>query len=272
MAKKNTNQLLIIGVIVVAALFVFKGGLPGQQTVSGFTDVKRGIVLGTNTITSGTPTVYRGSTLDVKLAVTTSSGNKAITIHEEAPFNIIGLPGKIYETAMIDQIQVQDETKIYQVNPTVGTHSFTGKYSVNGGADQAISGITSINVVSCAVSSESCNNKDDDCDYSVDESLTQTCYTGPAGTQGKGICIGGNQACSTGNWGSCSGQVLPSTEVCNNGIDEDCTGADLASSTKADTNCNQDVDWTEINSAIGKWLSGQYTWTEINQMIATWLV
>jgi len=38
-----------------------------------------------------------------------------------------------------------------------------------------------------------------------------------------------------------------------------------------DSNNDGNVDWTEINSAISKWLSGQYTWTEINQIISNWL-
>src|SRR2546430_5525648 len=38
---------------------------------------------------------------------------------------------------------------------------------------------------------ESCNNIDDNCNGTVDEGVTQACYTGPAGTNGVGICKGG---------------------------------------------------------------------------------
>ncbi|MBU1510562.1 SUMF1/EgtB/PvdO family nonheme iron enzyme [Myxococcota bacterium] len=68
---------------------------------------------------------------------------------------------------------------------------------------------------------EECNNLDDDCDGSIDETLSRACYTGPTGTLGVGICIGGTQTCTTGAWGTCAGEIRPGTEVCNN-IDDNC--------------------------------------------------
>ena len=68
---------------------------------------------------------------------------------------------------------------------------------------------------------ESCNNKDDDCDGNIDDGVTQSCYTCTSGTAGVGICANGTQTCSSGNWGTCSGQVCPKTESCNN-QDDDC--------------------------------------------------
>jgi hypothetical protein len=80
---------------------------------------------------------------------------------------------------------------------------------------------------------DTCNGIDDDCDGSVDEELTQACYTGPAGTENVGLCRGGTQICVAGAWGSCVGEVLPGVETCNpdvnnnNNIDENCDGSDL---------------------------------------------
>ncbi len=55
---------------------------------------------------------------------------------------------------------------------------------------------------------------------------TKPCYSGPAGTAGKGACKPGVIHClPTGKWGTaCSGQVLPQKEVCGNGADENCDG------------------------------------------------
>ncbi|MCB9642230.1 MAG: SH3 domain-containing protein [Myxococcales bacterium] len=50
---------------------------------------------------------------------------------------------------------------------------------------------------------------------------TRACYTGPSGTKGVGICKEGTQGCSSGKWGSCSGEVKPGKESCN-GKDDDC--------------------------------------------------
>ena len=70
---------------------------------------------------------------------------------------------------------------------------------------------------------ETCNNKDDDCDGQTDEDLTQDCYSGPANTAGIGLCKKGTQTCTAGQWGSCQNEVTPNTEICNN-KDDDCDG------------------------------------------------
>lgn len=76
---------------------------------------------------------------------------------------------------------------------------------------------------------ETCDSKDNDCDGQIDESLTRGCYSGPAGTAGKGVCKVGTQTCTAGQWGACVGEVTPKPEACGpnsvaNGVDEDCDG------------------------------------------------
>jgi hypothetical protein len=72
---------------------------------------------------------------------------------------------------------------------------------------------------------EVCNAIDDNCDGVVDNGLPSTvCYTGPAGTQGVGVCRAGTSSCSAGA-SLCLGQVLPGAEVCGNGLDDNCNGA-----------------------------------------------
>ena len=75
---------------------------------------------------------------------------------------------------------------------------------------------------------ETCNNVDDDCDGETDEAssgvpLTQVCYTGPLATRNVGLCSDGTQTCGSGSWGSCVGEVLPSTDTCDDN-DNDCDG------------------------------------------------
>lgn len=56
------------------------------------------------------------------------------------------------------------------------------------------------------------------------EGVTRACYTGPAGTQGVGLCAPGTETCeASGMFGACVGETTPATEVCN-GQDDDCDG------------------------------------------------
>ena len=54
-----------------------------------------------------------------------------------------------------------------------------------------------------------------------------SCYTGPAGTAGTGICAGGIQHCDENGYpvGGCEGEVLPELENCASQLDDDCDGA-----------------------------------------------
>ena len=74
-----------------------------------------------------------------------------------------------------------------------------------------------------------CDAKDNDCDGKVDEGCScnpgtsESCYTGPQGTEGVGVCSSGSRTCqSDGTWGSCS-DTTSSTESCD-GKDNDCDG------------------------------------------------
>jgi streptogramin lyase len=99
--------------------------------------------------------------------------------------------------------------------------------------------------------SDECGNiVDDDCDGSIDEDcdcdpgcrcedtgagpecechppINQPCYSGPPSTGSAGLCHGGLRDCldSGGGvyrWSACEGEVLPSDEVCDDGLDQDC--------------------------------------------------
>jgi hypothetical protein len=83
---------------------------------------------------------------------------------------------------------------------------------------------------------ETCNTpEDEDCDGSANEDgegcvcvpgSMGACYTGPTGTEGVGICVGGMQTCNAqGNgYEACTGEVLPGVETCNTPEDDDCDG------------------------------------------------
>lgn len=54
----------------------------------------------------------------------------------------------------------------------------------------------------------------------------EPCYTGPAGTEGKGLCKAGTHICNADGrtFGACMGDVLPAPENCATAEDEDCNG------------------------------------------------
>ena len=76
---------------------------------------------------------------------------------------------------------------------------------------------------------------DNDGDGKVDENCAckpgvaaQACYPGHPTTRNIGQCSDGTQPCVTSGefsaWGTCSGAVLPVTEICWDGLDNDCNG------------------------------------------------
>jgi hypothetical protein len=80
-----------------------------------------------------------------------------------------------------------------------------------------------------------CDGIDNDCDGTTDNGClchigdTQACYSGPANTRNVGLCHGGTQSCVAGttsgsNWNTCSGELVPVTEICGNALDDDCDG------------------------------------------------
>ncbi len=79
---------------------------------------------------------------------------------------------------------------------------------------------------------EVCNNTvDENCDGRVNERCpvctngsTQSCYTGPTGTNGVGVCGAGTRTCVNGAWGACTGEVKPKAESCTTSGDDDCDG------------------------------------------------
>ncbi|MFO0649030.1 MAG: MopE-related protein [Polyangiales bacterium] len=80
---------------------------------------------------------------------------------------------------------------------------------------------------------DTCGDRvDQDCNGLIDDGAmccragtTATCYSGPMGTLGRGICRAGMRTCAAdGSPGTCMGETLPRTEVCN-GLDDDCDGA-----------------------------------------------
>ena len=74
-----------------------------------------------------------------------------------------------------------------------------------------------LDLQSALCSAEICNNVDDNCDGSIDESLVMSCGSNV------GACSEGTSVCGGGVFGDCIGEVGPTTEICNS-VDDNCDG------------------------------------------------
>lgn len=78
------------------------------------------------------------------------------------------------------------------------------------------------------------NGLDDNVNGFIDEGCkctigaTQPCYSGPPGKAGVGACAKGTETCQGTaefpGWSKCSGDVLPTSEICGDGVDNNCDG------------------------------------------------
>ncbi len=106
---------------------------------------------------------------------------------------------------------------------------------------------------------ETCNGVDDDCDGPTDENeygspLNKSCYYGPAGTAGVGLCHNGTETCVDGGWSGCVGNVTPVTELCTDFLDNDCDGEsdhdDLLGGLHGDSDCAISVLSVDVSDSI----------------------
>lgn len=71
----------------------------------------------------------------------------------------------------------------------------------------------------------------------------EDCYSGQQGTEGVGPCRGGTRTCeSSGVWGPCTGEIVPTQELCTDGIDNNCSG---------ETDENVDMDGDGVTTCGG---------------------
>ena len=104
---------------------------------------------------------------------------------------------------------------------------------------------------------ETCNNKDDDCDGTVDDGLSQSCTT---------TCGTGTQACAAGVWGACSAaqpQSCMNYATCKTEPQCTCAKAPPETCNLKDDNCDNNCD-DFANCRVGvhrSYKSGEHFYT-----------
>jgi hypothetical protein len=101
--------------------------------------------------------------------------------------------------------------------------------SDGGGVGSDLAGVHCVSGDACSTGSPgACGDGHVDCSTGsavcVPDATTQSCYTGPAGTKGVGVCAAGTQTCIS-SLGACGGEIVPAAaENCFNDLDDDCDG------------------------------------------------
>jgi hypothetical protein len=104
---------------------------------------------------------------------------------------------------------------------------------------------------------ESCDGAgDEDCDGEIDEGCGCTlgtprdCYGADPETLNRGVCRAGEQMCEgaggSATWGECMGQIMPGTEACTGGLDEDCDGLTDCADSDCETSTGCCTPFSEI--------------------------
>ena len=84
--------------------------------------------------------------------------------------------------------------------------------------------------------SETCDGIDNDCDGQIDEN-GNCCNSGDIQSCGAdvGVCRNKKKTCTGGTWGPCAWEQGPTSEICGNGLDDNCNG-------ESDENCASCTD------------------------------
>jgi hypothetical protein len=219
---KNKNNIWIIGTVILGILFLSTLS-PEDKKLSGETSQRSFEYsdIYTNQETTVTVTINPGTSTYYAIDEEVPSGWTVTGASDSGDYTTT--PGHIFWVILTASGQ-KDFTYTINPNDNNGLQYFTGTVGFEELPEGPIGASDYVNVVSCSPSQEICDNIDNDCNYMVDDGVTESC--------GSGGCTG-IHICNAGVWGDCSSEANDCGVCCIC----DATGSESYDETQ-DTDCS----------------------------------
>jgi len=257
MANKKNTTMLVIGGIVVIALFLYMGGgfdFGGTQAITGLEIITR----------TAPPQVLPGESFTVNYLVTGASGKWGATVEEAVSggcvFSISGEQKTSLAFAMVSDLP--NPLTYTVIAPSSGSCTFIGDYMFGSSSivqfPNAI--VTVCQPSTCVGLGYGCGTYSDNCGGTLS---CGSCTAPDVCTSGQCVC---QADCGVTRWALEDDCATTMSDGCGS----TCTRT-VTQNTGADTNCNNIVDRAELGFYITDWVNNIINRISLGNAIQAWV-